>query len=94
MIAEVAGHGGEADVSVYVDGEPVISYSGPAAALTLQPTWRLQDGQRLGLAANSSRVEFRDVKLQMLNGKAMLLRPPPDGMKLPDFASASEQPND
>jgi hypothetical protein len=91
LMAQVIAHAADVDVNVYVDGEPVISYSGPASALALQPIWRLQEGQRLGLASNLSRVEFRDVKLQMLSGKAVLLRVPPEGMKLPEFVSLPGQ---
>lgn len=62
-------------VSVEVDGQPVIHWAGPLAALS--PGWwnSLDDIRKLGLAAEQSVVQFHTAQLKMVDGAAAVLRP-------------------
>ena len=67
--------GQEAEVSVGLDGRPLIRYKGPVASLTL-PTWfKLSSGKSLGLVTWESGVTFESARLRMLSGEAKMLRP-------------------
>lgn len=67
---QVAGPAAQIDVTL--DGEPYIAWKGPLAALSMPKHWQLPTPQAIGLGAFFSRAQFRNIRLKMLTGRAIL----------------------
>jgi len=67
---QVAGPAAQIDVTL--DGEPYIAWKGPLAALSMPKHWQLPTPQAIGLGAFFSRAQFRNIRLKMLTGRAVL----------------------
>ena len=67
---QVAGPAAQIDVTV--DGQPYIAWKGPLAALSMPKQWQLPTPQAIGLGAFFSRAQFRNIRLKMLTGRAVL----------------------
>ena len=70
--AKVQVAGPAAQIDVALDGQPYIVWKGAVAALSLPKTWTLPTPGTIGLGAFYSRAEFRNVRLKMLTGRAVL----------------------
>jgi len=65
----------EAQVTVALDGKPIIDWRGPPSALSVGQGWALPKPGCLGLAVKSSAALWRSVRIKMLSGTARPLRP-------------------
>jgi hypothetical protein len=82
---QVLVRGVNAQVTVSLDGNRVLGWTGPYAALTRPGDWGLPRRQGLGVGTWCSNVTFHSAKLKMLSGNAKLLGPkrPPAGAAAP-----------
>jgi hypothetical protein len=63
----------EAAVTLTLDGRPWVFYRGPAAALALDPRWKLRGPASLGLIAEAE-VRFQGLRLRPVSGQVLSLR--------------------
>ena len=64
--------GPAAQIDVTLDGQPYIAWKGPLAALSMPKHWQLPTPQAIGVGAFFSRAQFRNIRLKMLTGRAVL----------------------
>ena len=73
-LARVVVRGQEAEVSVKLDGQPIINYKGPLASLAM-PKWFAAVPKALCLLTWESGATFESLRLRMLSGEAKPMRP-------------------
>ncbi|MCX5685247.1 MAG: hypothetical protein NT049_16430 [Planctomycetota bacterium] len=73
-LTKVIVRGQEAEISVKLDGKPVISYKGPLASLAM-PKWFPVVPKAFCLLTWESAATFESLRLKMLSGDAKPLRP-------------------
>ena len=73
--AKVLVEGNQAEISVDLDGKPIINWRGAPSAFTMYEGWRLPQPKRLGLGASNGSALFLSAQLTMLSGQARLARP-------------------
>jgi hypothetical protein len=73
-LAKVIVRGQEAEISVKLDGRPVINYKGPVASLAM-PKWFAVAPKAFCLLAWESGAIFESLRVKMLSGEAKPLRP-------------------
>ena len=76
--AEVQLQGGDAQVTVQLDGKEIIHWHGPQKSLNIAPAWKAEDVRKMGLALGDADVSVEQLDFTPLDEGARMLAPPPD----------------
>ena len=63
-------------IAITAGGEPFLGWTGPDSSLGVPVPWALPDKRCIGLGAYNGGVEFKNIRLRMLSGRAVLFRKP------------------
>jgi len=66
--------GDGATISVLLDGEPYIRWTGKQASLALHRNWRLPQSKRPGLSGYKTAITFHGAQLRLISGKALWIQ--------------------
>lgn len=67
--------GGDAEVTVTLDGKSLIYWAGKQASLAVPSHWKSSERKRPALGMNGCKVEFHAARVRLVSGKAFFCRP-------------------
>jgi len=74
VLVQVRTAGNKVAIASFLDGSPLIQWSGLVSAISLKPHWKCLEPQHLGLGAYCMNVHLQKARIQLLSGKTASAR--------------------